>query len=191
MRLHPVAASAATISAATSGSHRALEEIFGLYQPALLRYLRTRAPDLADDVAAQTWVSVIESISRFHGDGAALRGWILTIGHRRLVDEFRRRGRRLDEPIEVPDVVDDVTPEHIVTSRVGLARRLLSRLPPRQADVVLLRVIGGLSVSEVVEATGLSESNVRVLAHRGLGRLRELLGGDAAAVGSTARGRAV
>jgi RNA polymerase sigma-70 factor (ECF subfamily) len=129
-------------------------------------------------------VSVAESIAGFEGDGMALRGWILTIGYRRLVDEFRRQGRRLDDPVEIPEISHDVTPEDVVMSRVGWAQRLLSQLPAQQADVVMLRVIGGLSVDAVATATGLTRANVRVLSHRGLARLQDLVARDPEAAAS-------
>ena len=180
----PVAVvSTETINDAKAGSRNALEEIFRVYQPGLIRYLHTRAPGLAEDVASQTWISVAKSISNFHGDGSALRGWILTIGHRRLTDEFRRQERRLDHAAELIDITDNATPEDIVTESAGWAKRLLSQLPPQQADVVMMRVIGGLSVQEVADATGLSRANVRVLSHRGLARLQVLLTTDSELAG--------
>ncbi len=174
----PAVVSADTIRDARGGSRDALEAIFRAYQPALLRYLGVRAPDLADDVASQTWISVAESLPRFQGDGAALRGWILTIGGRRLADEFRRLGRRPEDATEALDTTDEVTPEGVVMSGAGWAKRLVSQLPPQQADVVMMRVIGGLSVDEVADATGLTRANVRVLSHRGLRRLQVLVAGD-------------
>lgn len=171
----PETASRRTIAAAKAGDRGALEEIFRIYHPALLRYLRVRSPDLAEDVASQTWISVAKSIDRFDGNGAALRGWILTIGYRRLADEYRRRGRRLEDVGEVPETIDEQTPEGVTMSKLGWAQALVSRLPPRQADVVMMRVIGGLSVDQVAEATGLSKANVRVLAHRGLSQLHRML----------------
>ena len=171
----PETASRRTIAAAKAGDRGALEEIFRTYHPALLRYLRVRSPDLAEDVASQTWISVAKSIDRFDGNGAALRAWILTIGYRRLADEFRRRGRRLDDVGEVPETIDEQTPEDVAMSKVGWAQALVSQLPPRQADVVMMRVIGGLSVDQVAEVTGLSKANVRVLAHRGLAQLHRML----------------
>lgn len=156
----------------------ALEEIFRTYQPALIRYLRTMAADLADDVASQTWLSVAQSIDGFTGDGNALRGWILTIGRRRLVDEFRRHARRPEVVAAVPEVVDSETPDDVIVAQVGWAQRLIGQLPPQQGEVVLLRVIGGLSVAETAEVTGHTPGNVRVLAHRGLAGLLELLAGD-------------
>jgi RNA polymerase sigma-70 factor (ECF subfamily) len=171
----PKTASRRTIAAAKAGDRGALEEIFRIYHPALLRYLRVRSPDFAEDVASQTWISVAKSIDRFDGNGAALRGWILTIGYRRLADEYRRRGRRLEDVGEVPETIDEQTPEGVTMSKLGWAQALVSRLPPRQADVVMMRVIGGLSVDQVAEATGLSKANVRVLAHRGLAQLHRML----------------
>ncbi|MGQ0616485.1 MAG: sigma factor-like helix-turn-helix DNA-binding protein [Acidimicrobiia bacterium] len=51
------------------------------------------------------------------------------------------------------------------------ARLVASLLPARQAEVVLLRVVGGLSTDEVAHITGPSPGAVRVLLHRALGRL--------------------
>ena len=175
MGLPSAVASVETIDAAKSGRRDALEAIFRAYQPALIRYLGTRAPDLAADVASQTWVSVAESITRFDGDGHALRGWIITIGRRRLADELRRRGRRMEDPGELPAVADDTTTEDLVFGGADWARGMLRQLPPQQADIVMLRVIGGLSVDEVAAETGLTPGNVRVQCHRGLSRLRELV----------------
>lgn len=168
-----------TIAGAQAGDRSALESIFRLYHPLLIRYLRTHAPDLAEDVASQTWVSVAESITRFAGDGDALRGWIITIGRRRLTDELRRLGRRSEDLGHMPTIADHTTPEDLASTEVDWARGLLSQLPRQQADVVMLRVIGGLSVDEVAAETGLTPANVRVLCHRGLNRLRQLVATDA------------
>lgn len=171
----PTVVSISTINAAQDGDREALGAIFRAYQPALLRYIKARAAVLAEDVASQTWVSVAASIHNFRGDGEALRGWIITIGRRRLIDEFRRQGRHPEDPGDVLDIVDDLTPEDVVLSSAEWAQKLISELPAQQADVVLLRVIGGLSVEEVAEETGLTRANVRVLSHRGLARLEKLL----------------
>jgi RNA polymerase sigma-70 factor (ECF subfamily) len=56
--------------------------------------------------------------------------------------------------------------------------RLLRSLPRSQADVIALRVIGGLSVAQTAATIGKSEGAVRVLAHRGLNQLREQLSAE-------------
>jgi RNA polymerase sigma-70 factor (ECF subfamily) len=57
------------------------------------------------------------------------------------------------------------------STRAALA--LLAELPPDQAEVVVLRVVGGLEVAEVARIVGKRPGAVRVLAHRGLRRLAE------------------
>ena len=91
----------------------------------MLRFLRTLAPHLADDVASQTWVSVMQSLPRFSGDGGQLRGWILTIGRRRMVDEFRRSGRTPTPTDELPEDAYEI-PER----GPEWAQHMLRRLPP-------------------------------------------------------------
>ena len=58
---------------------------------------------------------------------------------------------------------------------LGAALALVRQLPPEQADAVLLRVVVDLDVSQVAEVMGRSEGSVRVLTHRGLRRLQNLL----------------
>jgi hypothetical protein len=52
------------------------------------------APDVAEDVASQTWIRVIGSLPQFHGDGEGFRGWMITIARHLLADEHRRSSRR-------------------------------------------------------------------------------------------------
>ncbi len=53
---------------------------------------------------------------------------------------------------------------------------LLSQLPTPQAEVILLRVVAGLDTDAVAELLGKTPGNVRVMAHRGLKKLEDLLG---------------
>jgi RNA polymerase sigma-70 factor, ECF subfamily len=54
-------------------------------------------------------------------------------------------------------------------------RRITALLPPDQAEIVLLRVVAGLSVDDVAGITGRRPGTVRVLQHRALRRLAERL----------------
>lgn len=156
---------------ARRGSQRAFDAIFQTYQPGLLRYLRTVAPDLSADIAGATWESAASSLHRFKGDGNDFRRWLFTIARRRLVDEVRRSSRRplqLAGPEEVPAVDADL-------DQPDWAVHVLRQIPTRQADVVGLRVIAGLSVEETATLLGITHENVRVLSHRGLNAIRRIL----------------
>ncbi len=167
----------ATLDRARAGDADALAAIWRIYQPQLLRYLSSQATGATDDVASQVWLDVERSISGFEGDGEAFRRWLFTIGRRRAIDFARREQRRREVSVDPLDgaIDGDVDEEFDVQEHLDPIKILLSELPPDMAQVLMLRVVRDLSVAETAEQTGLSEANVRVLMHRGLGLLRRML----------------
>ena len=164
------------IARARKGDQRSFDAIFAAYQPGLLRYLRSVSPHRADDIAASTWESAARSFRRFKGDGDDFRRWLFTIARRRMVDEIRRESRR---PLTVAPVDEAIDAEPftdlVVEESGGWAGEVLARIPSRQAEVVALRVLGGLAVDEVAELLGITAANVRVLSHRGLQAIQLLV----------------
>ena len=73
-----------------------------------------------------------------------------------------------------PDVATDDDPQ--AGDDLGRALALVRWLPDDQADAVLLRIVADMDVSQVAAVMGRSEGAVRVLVHRGLHRLRDLIG---------------
>jgi RNA polymerase sigma-70 factor (ECF subfamily) len=150
-------------------------------QPPLLGYLRAVEPGDADDLASEVWLGVGRNLARFEGDEAAFRGWVFTIARRRVVDVRRRRSRRQTDPVTTdefaaipgPDDPEAATLEALDADDVR--RRLVELLPADQADVVLLRVVGGLDVGQVAEVLGKRPGTVRVLQHRALRRLAKAM----------------
>jgi len=176
---------AEVLGAAREGSRAALAALYEDLQPNVLAYLRARARSDADDLASEVWVSVASGLRRFRGDESGFRGWVFTIARRRLIDDHRRRVRRATDPAphEVFAAVPaDVDPERDVLTRLDYeaAVAVLSTLPTDQEDVVLLRVVAGLSVEEVGHALGKRPGTVRVLQHRALRRLAEALAASSA-----------
>jgi RNA polymerase sigma-70 factor (ECF subfamily) len=168
----------AIIEAAKAGGEWALAQLFSDYQPALLRYLRGRAGQLADDVASETWLAAARGLASFDGDADGFRAWLFTIARNRLTDERRRAKRRpvtapADLTVEMP--TREPSPEELVVSASAgdeAARRIAALLPADQADVILLRVVAGLSVDQVAAIIGKRPGTVRVLQSRGLKRLQ-------------------
>jgi RNA polymerase sigma-70 factor, ECF subfamily len=170
----------ALLAAAQHGSDAAFTRLWLDANPALVRYLRVIAPDVADDVAAETWVQVVRGLRRFRGDESAWRAWLFTTARRRVIDASRRRSRHREEPLhDVPAAVLPVTADAADEAMERLSTRaaitLLARLPRLQAEVVLLRVLAGLDTEAVARLLGRSPGAVRVAGHRGLRRLAEIL----------------
>jgi RNA polymerase sigma-70 factor, ECF subfamily len=162
--------------AAQGGDEQAFTVLWRDLQPAVLRYFQVAAAETAEDLAADAWVSVIGGLGRFRGDEQAFRVWVFTVARHRAIDWHRQAGRRLTSPVPVERLAERPAPDDPVaavlegqSTRAALA--LVAELPPDQAEVVALRVLGGLKVAEVAGIVGKRPGTVRVLAHRGLRRL--------------------
>jgi RNA polymerase sigma-70 factor, ECF subfamily len=174
------------LHAAQEGDEAAFTELFRAVQPRLLRYLRTVGGPLADDVAAETWLSVVRGLRRFHGDRAGWQSWVFTIARARLVDA-QRRADRSPQPVDTDLVLRDRPGPSDVSGSVDemfsteAALALIAQLPRQQAEVVLLRHVAGLDVAHTARVLGRRAGAVRVADHRGLRRLAELLADSDAA----------
>ena len=100
-----------------------------------------------------------------------------------VIDETRRRHRRRTDPVADAgaDIAGPGAPEHDVIENDATRRlsALVDRLPPDQADVIRLRVLAGLDTEVVSEILGKSAGAIRVIQHRALRRLAELVGAPA------------
>jgi RNA polymerase sigma-70 factor (ECF subfamily) len=155
----------------------ALTALFREHHPPLLRFLRALERDAADDLAGEVWVAVAQRVHAFRGDERAFRAWVFRIARNRLADHRRQGIRRRTDPapperFEQHAARDD--PAGLVAERLAAQEavdRLITALPADQAEIVLLRVVAGLSADEVAELTGRSAGAVRVIQHRALRRL--------------------
>jgi RNA polymerase sigma factor (sigma-70 family) len=164
------------LRAAQAGAPWAVERIYRDLHPSVFGFLRQRAPQDAEDLAADVFVAVAEGIGAFHGSETRFRSWVFTIAYRRLADLHRRAGRRRTEPAAPETVAQQVMAGdgeadgmRAVGTRSALGR--IASLPPAQAEVVLLRVVADLSVEDVAAIVGRKPGAVRALQHRALQRL--------------------
>lgn len=167
------------LDAARLGSEWAVAALWRDLQPPLLRYLRVAEREVAEDLASETWLEVARGLGRFQGGEAEFRAWLFTIARHRLIDWRRKTTRRRTEPVawfpERPAATD--TEEEALALGTEEALALLAGLPPDQAEVLALRVVGGLDANQVAAVVGKRPGAVRVLQHRGLRRLAVLLSG--------------
>ncbi len=183
----------AILAAAKHGDERAFAVLYRDLQPPLLRYLRVIAPEACEDLAAETWLEVARGLDRFEGGEAGFRSWVFTVARHRMVDLRRREARQPVVPVPpeaFPDRSDtgDAADAALTAISTRAALALIGSLPPDQAEVVALRIVGGLDVAQVAAIVAKRPGTVRVLSHRGLRRLAELLEGSVHASG---RGGAV
>ena len=168
------------LEAARQGETWALSALWRDLHPRLFRYLRSQEPAAAEDLASDAWLGLAKGLRRFKGDELALRRWAFMIARRRLVDHLRRQARRRTraEPQErleraAPGGVEEQAVESL--SALGAVDHIRSLLTPEQAEVVMLRVVGGFDVGEVARLVGKRPGAVRALQHRAMQQLARSL----------------
>ncbi|WP_434739964.1 RNA polymerase sigma factor [Micromonospora sp. SH-82] len=165
--------------AARGGDEEAFRLLYRSLQPGLLRYLTVLVGTDAEDVASETWLQVARDLPTF--SGGEFRAWAVTIARNRAMDHLRRERRRPALPVPVQTFADlpgDTDTELQVGEIFGTDRALalISTLPPREAEAVLLRAVVGLDAQSAGRILGRRPGAVRTAAHRGLRRLAALLG---------------
>ncbi len=126
-------------------------------------------PD-ADDAFQETFLSALRAYPRLR-PGSNVRGWLLTIAHRKAIDVHRARGR---DPLPVAEVDDRRPPAGEAAPDDHWHRVRL--LPSRQREVLTLRYAADLTYAEIAGALSCSEEAARRAAADGLKRLRKELG---------------
>lgn len=167
------------VVAARDGQAWALTEIWQRHAPAVNGYLRGRGAGEPDDLTSDVFLAVFERLSGFHGDDDALRSFVFTVAHHKLVDDLRRRARRGEaasyDPQADPRV--EASAEVMAMGAIGDQQvdALLQTLSPDQRDVVLLRVVADLSLEQTAEVLGKRVGAVKALQHRALASLRRVM----------------
>ncbi len=136
-----------------------------------------RDAPLADDLVQTTFLSITRARGRFI-QGARFKPWLYAIATNAARDAQRRRRELTTETGEV--LTGDAAKVDAVEPDPGLERAVrpaLAQLPEAQREAIELHRFDGLSFAEIAETAGVTESAVKVRAHRGYEKLRELLKG--------------
>jgi RNA polymerase sigma-70 factor (ECF subfamily) len=178
------------LTAAQTGAAWAFEVLYRDLAPSVTGYLRLHRAVEPDDLASETFIGVFTGLNGFTGDEAALRAWVFTIAHRRLVDDWRRRSRRpqvSDDPGDLTELCGgDVEDDALVGFGTATVQQLCAELPDDQRSVLLMRILADLTVEQVAQAMGRSVGAVKALQRRGLRTLRGRLEKSAEKVGAGA-----
>ncbi|MEJ7705741.1 MAG: sigma-70 family RNA polymerase sigma factor [Geodermatophilaceae bacterium] len=175
----------ALVAAAVKGDRRALEAVLGVIQPFVTRYCRARLGSQngsqvsADDVAQEVCLAVINALPGYRDHGRPFLAFMYGIAAHKVNDARRSQWRNRSNPVsEVPDRAEvGAGPEqHAMNSALSEQMgQLLEILSPKQREILLLRVVVGLSAEETAEAVESTPGAVRVAQHRALARLRSVL----------------
>lgn len=160
--------------AGDEAAHRAfLTEAAALLRAYFRNRLRGRAED-AEDLVQETLVA-LHTRRDTYDPGYPLTAWLYAIARYRLIDFLRRAKRRAHASLDGIDV-GEIDPDYAASDARRDVAVLLDKLPEKQRTAIRLVKLEERSVREAADATGLSESDIKISIHRGLKTLMRLMG---------------
>ncbi len=167
-----------TLTDALAGDPGAWRSLLSDHGAAVWTLCRRLSPQ-PEDAYQQTWEKVHRSLPKFDPSKGSMRTWVLTVAHRTLVDQHRRRTARREE-ISLPEIADtgpaaDV--QLIRLQRSQLLERALKRLPEAQRRVVVLHHVHDQALADIAEREGVALGTIKSRLHRARERLTRFLVG--------------
>ena len=169
--MQPTASDLQLVLRAKGGDIGAFEQIYQRYAPAIYRYLYYRIgdPELAEDLQAEVFLRMFESLQRYEDRGWPLSAWLYRVAHDRAVDALRRRQSRRQVSIDAWDARCDGLEDSVVARLdYEAVRSALGDLTPEQRQVIQLRFIADLPIQEVARQLGRTTGAIKALQVRGL-----------------------
>jgi RNA polymerase sigma-70 factor (ECF subfamily) len=171
------------VAAAASGDRGAIDDVLRWIRPLVVRYCRTRvssqAVASAEDVAQEVCLAVLTALPSYCERGRPFLAFVYGIAAHKVADAHRSAARNRAEPVaEIPDTSEPTDGPEAQLMRGELTEqvaRLLDLLPDRQRDILVLRIVVGLSTEATAAVVGSTPGAVRVAQHRALNRLRIVL----------------
>lgn len=159
------------------GDRVAYGELLSSLIPVLNRFLAGKAPvEDREDIVQNVLISTHQALHTYD-PGRPFLVWFYAIARFKLIDYYRKES-------SLAKIVEKVGNEiKFFTNQLGMQEELISlgdlicKLPPKQERVIRLMKLESLSIKEVSKITGMSESAVKVTAHRGYKKLKELATG--------------
>ena len=149
------------------------EEVVAEHGAVVLRVCRALVgPADADDAWSETFLAALRAYPDLR-PGSNVRAWLVTIAHRKAIDQLRGAGRRATPTPDVPDA--GVADARLEPPDAALLAAL-GALPPKQRAAVTYHHLAGLSYAEVGALIETSEAAARRSAADGIANLRKTFG---------------
>lgn len=167
------------ISRAKNGDAVVIGALYERFRLSIFRYLYYRLGDqqMAEDLTSEVFLRMIRSLPGLNPKSVSFQAWLFRIARNLAIDHYRKMSIRdhvqLDEDVISRDEDIDTSLDKNLTSE--RLRRALSRLNPDQRDVIVLRFVADMPITQVAQALHKSEDSVKGLQRRGLSTLRQIL----------------
>src|SRR6059058_1679942 len=168
------------VERAQQGERGALEELYLIHFDRIYSYLHMSVGNRhdAEDLTTQTFLKMLESITRFRWQSAPFSAWLFRIAHNLAMDHFRAN-RRWQPEEEVPEPEPDEVTSAETGALESIGRKsmleLIEDLSPEQQQVLTLKFVFNFANAEAATILGKTEGAIKSLQHRALVSLQKQL----------------
>lgn len=165
------------VKQAQKGSRSAYQTLYVRHLDAIYRYFffQTKDKFLAEDLGQEVFIKIWKSIDKYDEKKGAFTSWMYRIAHNLLVDYYRgKKTLTLKEGLEA-SYTEDWLEKLDRSEKIQNVKKALENVSADYKEVIILRFFEDLSVEEVSQIVDKSEENVRVIQHRAIRKLREIL----------------
>jgi RNA polymerase sigma-70 factor (ECF subfamily) len=164
---------------AKQGDQRAIGELYRRHVDVIYRYVWARVGDVtvAEDLTSQVFLKALEGLPTYQPTGKPFLAWLYRIAYARIVDHWRKQERRTEVPLDDALTAQEPQPGQLLEAEAdwAVAIDLIAQLTDDQQDVLILRFIGEMSLSQVAETLGKTVGATKATQHRALASLARLL----------------
>ncbi len=160
------------IGKAKKGNKSALEKLYTENFKGLYTYVRHKVDHdyRAEDIVSESFIKAFENIKKFKGE-SSFKTWIYTIARNKIIDWYRTRGNEISLNEEL---IEGKANTYLSSQSEKQIRLIFSKLKQSYREVLELRFLSNLNVSETAEVLKIKENNVKVLQHRAIDAARKI-----------------
>lgn len=165
---------------ASTGDRDAFASLYRENVQVIYRYIYHRVNDsqLAEDLTGDVFTRALKGMEKYQDQGKPFAAWLYRIAHARVVDHYRRIGRRPDES-DIENIPVAVTPnmdENMMRKHAARTlRTAIAELTDEQQQVIILRFVEGHRIETVAEMMDKNANAIKALQHRALRSLARFL----------------
>jgi RNA polymerase sigma-70 factor, ECF subfamily len=164
---------------ATRGEASAFGLLYDHYQPQIYRFivLKVGRREEAEDLTHHVFLSAWQNIRSYRHQGHPFSSWLYQIARNQIIDHYRSERQTIDLE-SVQDIVISISDTEATSDdkfEMERVMRSIRKMKPEYQDILIMRFVEELSIREVAESLRKSEGAVKLLQHRAMKQLKELM----------------
>ena len=167
------------IDGAINGIADDFGRLYDLYVERVYRHIYYRVGNTGDaeDLTQQVFLRAWKAIGKYKKTASPFLAWLMRISHNLVIDFYRSKKDTafLDDELLLVDKTPG--PQQLAEEQYDQQRlrKVIMKLPEEQQQVILMSFVEGFDNREIADALGKKEGNIRVMIHRALKKMRQIM----------------